>query len=58
VNVHCDEPLLPLESVLYSCMPLNTFECSVMDVLSFLIKGQMWQFNEVDRLVEDFFLPD
>lgn len=28
-------------------MPLNTFECSPVDVLSFFIKGQMWYFNEV-----------
>lgn len=25
-----------------------------MDVMSFLIKGQMWYFNEVYRIVEEF----
>lgn len=35
-------------------MPQNSFECSLMDALSFLVKGQMWYFNEVYRLVEEF----
>lgn len=35
-------------------MPLNTSECSLMDVLNFLIKGQMWYFNEVYGLANHF----